>query len=378
MGFSVTFKKAFFKLIPYKWVRVFLKKVNLNYLFFGKAITTAGTYLLKDTDTTFKTYGMEAELPAAVLKGFKERYIDYTNHKGLLCEYVLQVDNCIIEPVYGWGITANNKLILDSIANNRWIETYHPDFFLYKKNKNNAVHYPSIISLRLIKGGESNYWHFLHDLLGQLALAKSEGIEAPVLISKVFSEKAFFKMALQKSKQLSAITWVIQDEQYIKADKAYFLQTKPNDMKQFFGVLKLLEITDGDKLANRHIFLTRNKNRIRFIENAEEIEAIAVKYNFEIVDTDKISFLDQIKLFSSTSHLIGIHGAGLTNVMFRLNAPLTVLELLPGDYIEPHYFWLSKGMGHKYFCQLGSKSHIDTSFSINATQFENKIKQMLA
>ena len=187
-----------------------------------------------------------------------------------------------------------------------------------------------------------------------------------------------FKMALQKSKQLSAIKWIIQDEQYVKADKAYFLQTKPNDMKQFFGVLKLLEITDADKLANRHIFLTRNKNRIRFIENAEEIEAIAVKYNFEIVDSDKISFLDQIKLFSSTSHLIGIHGAGLTNVMFRLNAPLTVLELLPGDYIEPHYFWLSKGMGHKYFCQLGSKSHIDTSFSINATQFENKIKQMLA
>jgi hypothetical protein len=78
-------------------------------------------------------------------------------------------------------------------------------------------------------------------------------------------------------------------------------------------------------------------------------------------------------LFGSTGFLVGIHGAGLTNVIFRKNAPMNVLEILPGDYLQPHYFWLSKGMGHTYRCIAGSESFYDTSFYVDPVLFEKKL-----
>jgi capsular polysaccharide biosynthesis protein len=95
------------------------------------------------------------------------------------------------------------------------------------------------------------------------------------------------------------------------------------------------------------------------------------------VDTDGLSLHDQVELFSKTRYLAGIHGAGLTNLFFRKNAPLTLLELLPGDYIQPHYFWLCKGMGHDYDCIAGTASAFDTSFEIDPLLFENKLSAML-
>jgi len=376
MAIPVKLKKAILKLIPYTIVRFTIKYININFLYFGTAKKNTGEYLLRDCKNAFTCYDMEDALGPEVVDGFKKRFEDYKKHEGFLCEYILTCTDCIIEPVYGWGITAKNELIFDSISNNSWIETYHPAWVAYKKNKNKAVYYPEIISIRLIKGGEKNYWHFLHDLLGQVALARQNKIDAPILISKAFSERGFFKMALQKSAVLASAKWIIQDKQYIKAGKAYFLQTKPNSMKQFFGVLDLLEVANSDKETKRKIFLTRNKSRIRFLNNSSRIEKIAQQYGFEIIDADTLSFPEQIQLFGETAYLIGIHGAGLTNVIFRLNAPLTVFELLPKDYIEPHYFWLAKGMGHKYLCQVGTKSGLDSSFEVDEKEFENNIQIM--
>jgi hypothetical protein len=52
---------------------------------------------------------------------------------------------------------------------------------------------------------------------------------------------------------------------------------------------------------------------------------------------------------------------------------MNVLEILPGDYLQPHYFWLSKGMGHTYRCIAGSESFYDTSFYVDPVLFEKKL-----
>ena len=211
-----------------------------------------------------------------------------------------------------------------------------------------------------------------------MALAKKHlppGI--PFLISKNFSERPFFKAALAQSSQLANCTWIIRGEEYFYAEKAYFIQTMPNSNEQFFNVRDLLEIPESDNKVNRKIFLTRNNKRIRFLNNSSAIETIARSYGFEVIDTDTLSLLEQIKVFSETKYLVGIHGAGLTNVLYRRKAPMFVLELLPGDYLQPHYFWLSKGMGHGYSCVVGSASIYNTSFSVQPKFFEKKLKALL-
>ncbi|RYY46150.1 MAG: glycosyltransferase family 61 protein [Chitinophagaceae bacterium] len=107
------------------------------------------------------------------------------------------------------------------------------------------------------------------------------------------------------------------------------------------------------------------------------IEIIAVKYGFEIIDADTLSFAEQMNLFRQVRFLAGIHGAGLVNMIFRQGAPMSLLELFPQNYIQPHYFWLSKDLGFDYSCLVGSKAGSDTAFTIAPAEFEDKIQEML-
>lgn len=376
---NFTIKKILLSVIPFSFIYFFKKKISVNYLLFGKSKKNIGTYLVDDNSTGLNLYSMENELGKEVISGFEASYRSYISHEGFLRKYVLEVSNCIIEPGFGWAITAkDNKLVFDSISNNSWREVYHPSYRKFKMRGGNTIDIPAIISINLIPGGESNYWHFLHDLLGQVALAKKVlNTDIPFLINKALAEKSFFKSALIQSSYLAKCTWIIRDEKYIDAGKAYFIQTMPNGNEQFFDVRNMLEVKESNKEKQRKIFLTRNKSRIRFVNNKDEIEEIARQYGFEIVDADNLSLQQQIELFGETRYLVGIHGAGLTNVLYRKNAPLHLLELLPQDYLQPHYFWISKGMGHSYSCLVGSRSSYNTSFYVDPKKFEEKLAQVL-
>ena len=69
--------------------------------------------------------------------------------------------------------------------------------------------------------------------------------------------------------------------------------------------------------SNRRIYLTRSKNRLRFIENGKQVIEVLKKYNFEIIDTDNIPITKQIEIFGSARYLIAIHGAGLVNILLK-------------------------------------------------------------
>ncbi len=370
------FSKIILKIIPHRFIRAVKKKANINYLFFGASVKNVGTYLLQDEQAPYSLYNMEADLGKVVANGFLACVEEYQSHRGLVRKYILSVEDCIVEPEMGWGITSYDKLVFDSISNNSWRESYYPNYFKCKAQKNEAILMDEVVSINMINGGEDNYWHFLHDLLGEVTLALQYiPAKLPFLISKNLAEKPFFKQALLQSPRLASLQWIVRDRHYYKAKKVWFIQVMPSANEQFFNLQELLQVPDASSLqSSRKVFLTRSRTRIRFLKNGAELEAIAQKHGFEVIDTDGLSLQEQIKLFSESKWLIGIHGAGLTNVLYRKNAPMKVLELLPADYLQPHYFWLSKGMGHEYACILGSTSGIDTSFEVSPEDFENKLR----
>ena len=54
----------------------------------------------------------------------------------------------------------------------------------------------------------------------------------------------------------------------------------------------------------------------RKIINDEEVKSFLIKQGFEIVSLENYSFKEQVFLFNSAKIIIGLHGAGLTNVIF--------------------------------------------------------------
>ena len=54
--------------------------------------------------------------------------------------------------------------------------------------------------------------------------------------------------------------------------------------------------------------------------------------------------------------VVGTHGAGLANLFFADHA--RVLELFPQWFVLPHYYYLSRSLGHSYrYCLASRLSH---------------------
>ncbi|WP_196482781.1 glycosyltransferase family 61 protein [Burkholderia stagnalis] len=75
-----------------------------------------------------------------------------------------------------------------------------------------------------------------------------------------------------------------------------------------------LGIQNGDSFANRRVFLARRNGRN--IINVAEVEAVAAKAGFEIIDTAAMSFEAQVRLFASAGAIAGPLGAAFTNIIF--------------------------------------------------------------
>lgn len=124
---------------------------------------------------------------------------------------------------------------------------------------------------------------------------------------------------------------------------------------------KVLPKREGKKI-NR-IFISRSKvsNRRKII-NEDELFADLKKYGFSKYILDDMSIETQIDLFYDADYVVGVHGAGLTNIIF--SHKIKVLELFPTKYLLPHYYYLAKSLGHTYGYYSGAEA--DNTFTPNA------------
>lgn len=80
---------------------------------------------------------------------------------------------------------------------------------------------------------------------------------------------------------------------------------------------RLIEAARGNNSSagNRRLYISRQKNRRRIV-NHSEIEPVLREFGFEEVFCEKISFADQVQMFSESEAIFGPHGAGTINAMF--------------------------------------------------------------
>lgn len=125
----------------------------------------------------------------------------------------------------------------------------------------------------------------------------------------------------------------ISQERIFFADDAYdyqleeailvsFLpQTKyyPQIIKEFASkVMAGLKSDEPAETRKRRIFISRQKfdTPKRRIANIEVIEPLLRTYGFEPVMLEDLSVVEQIRLFAQAEAVIGVHGAGLANMIF--------------------------------------------------------------
>lgn len=312
----------------------------------------------------------------------KEYFESCTKNWDLDRFYFYYTKPCTIEPTLGYAVSEQNELIPPSLWNT-YVHKLKPSFLKYFFARRKSMHLQACIPLHY---GWGNYWHCYNDILGALRVADSVGLpfDTPVLIPEGLSKLHFFQELLALSPALQKRNWVLQSaETKVYCQQAHFFATFWDHRENFDGVLEYIGFREHlrqQPAGNERLFIGRNRNRGRNILNLDELIAVLDKYQFQYVECDNLSVRQQIDLFQHAAYVIGIHGAGLTNIIFRQDRPMKLLEIFSGQYWNPCYYWLCVQYGFDYFSLVGSKP-VETgsigNFTVDINEFESQIRAML-
>lgn len=101
------------------------------------------------------------------------------------------------------------------------------------------------------------------------------------------------------------------------------------------------------------IYVSRSKSGRRRVINELAVSTLLNEYGFVTLHFEDFSFEEQIKMASQAKVLIGLHGAGLTNMIFMAEQA-SVLEFRPeNDDSNLCYYALASALHLKYYYQFG-------------------------
>ena len=108
--------------------------------------------------------------------------------------------------------------------------------------------------------------------------------------------------------------------------------------------------------AQRRIYISRRDAQTRRVTNEAEVLALLGRYGFEVIVPGELPYREQVAAFAAASHVVGPHGAGLTNV--ALCRPGTqVLEIFHPLYGTAAFAMAAHGGQLRYAALVGRDGH---------------------
>lgn len=207
----------------------------------------------------------------------------------------------------------------------------------------------SVASLAIDCG--NNYYHWLFDALPKLWLLNKAGLKPEryyTYAQKAFQVSSLELLGIDKAAMISA-----EKEPVIQAKSLYVTSFPCQGALSSWATQALrswfLPHVKGKK---RRLFISRSGAQYRRIQNENELLPILEKEGFEIVQPEKLTFQEQITLFSQADYVIAPHGAGLSNLVFCPEGA-KVIELFPPRFPCICYWHLSQLVKLKYAYLFG-------------------------
>ena len=217
--------------------------------------------------------------------------------------------------------------------------------------RRSAMELPPLLSLR--DPTENNYYHFMCDLLGgRLRIADAAGVtgDRPLLVSAAVAEHRNFA-SVQRLSDLGDRDVIVQPpDRYVRTPSQPIVHTPRFCAENLHHLQRWLHVPEGDRDATRRLFLVRKEQTGRDIANMAAVAAVADRFGFELVSTEDLTLEAQIELFSQARHVVGVWGSALFNMVWRRNAPMSVLEILPPLIRRPdaYWFYMARALGFRY------------------------------
>lgn len=220
----------------------------------------------------------------------------------------------------------------------------------------------------LITGNYSNcYYHWMCDIIPKLKLVSDfhiqyDNICVPKTLSKFQAETLSFFFN-------SNVKFVYADESLMECEKIVipFFETlvvfgkNQKSYQNYPWAIKFLEkyVPDSSEKISEEkikIFISRSKATKRKLTNEDEVLAILKDFGFTKIFLEDLSVQSQKRMFANSSHIIAVHGAGLTNLVF-CKEKTKVIEIFPRSAFFEKYPANDEFSLYPRICQMKKLNH---------------------
>jgi hypothetical protein len=251
------------------------------------------------------------------------------------------------------------QLLLHSIGSHRSIgdedgTSVYNDFVKDNYKKVSSDKLPVIVC----SDGHRNYWHWHAQVMLAIIFMQENGLAD----DKVFVVPKLNSWQRQCLEALGVSSNMLLEVPggYYYFDKALypsyvdprsFIRLHPFFLKVFETVRAnlgiALDIPHTHNGEYDKIYVSRQDAPHRTMQNESELISILVKFGFKIIVPSKMTYSEQVIAFSRAKVIVGIHGAGLTNIGFASNKAL-LIEIFDVAYMNYVYYVLSRMAGCQY------------------------------
>jgi len=282
---------------------------------------------------------------------FRASMAQYAQHRHREWLYDLR-ESCYLEPRRGFVLGSRGQLLAHPFNYHRLLgeAPFRAALSCIARRHTFLPILDTAVSMRCV--AEGNYWHFHDDLLNKLRLVDELDLpsDIPLLVGHNVWRQPFFRQAIARG-TLQKRNWV----EHTSMLKIRRLVVPVPMSLQRVNIEYALRSLDPPvaRPSERRIFLNRGPRRRRSLANLPDLLGILAEFNLEVVDTDELSLAEQMELFAGVRLVVANHGAGLTNLMFRIGQPVDLVELFAPDFISPHFVWMAHTFGFGYDAVVG-------------------------
>lgn len=188
-----------------------------------------------------------------------------------------------------------------------------------------------------------NFFHWMSEILPRLTTLRRAGLEADWYV--VDAHARFQREAL--SMLGVPLARVIQPHAtlHLEADTLLVPALQPFQDLPSAAAALADGIDAGNTPGSRRVFIDRR--RTRRVANVAAFDGALERFGFRRCFLEDLSLREQIELFRDADVILGLHGAGLTNIMHCRPGTL-VVEVMPAGVVRPCYPLLSRIFGLRH------------------------------
>lgn len=235
-----------------------------------------------------------------------------------------------------------------------------------------------------IDSRSNQYFHWMTDAMQRIFNAEEYLMQYPLILTTNFKDKSFIDETLEIL-NLKPI-YVDHDKHYKINDLLMSERVSPagNYRKEIIQSIasKFIDFQSKNEKNNEYhrIWISRQNAERRLINNFSEVIKILEKHKFKIIEFENFSLGEQISMSMNCKVLGGVHGAGLTNMMF-MSKGSKIFEVRGNqDSLNNCFFSLASDLDMEYYYFLSEtedNNYYSTNHTIDIELFDKFLKNSL-